>query len=90
MGENLTIEERESNLPWYLKRGWSTFFAFICAPVAQIILLFHLNNVGKQTRWTVFLVAIFGGLWLLNFVPAIHLQFSLRWYFSGLQHYFYL
>lgn len=70
MEKNLTIEEREAILPWYLKRGWSTFFVFVCAPIELIILLFNLNKMDKETKSDRFFwVVLFGGLWLLNFAP---------------------
>lgn len=70
MEKNLTFEEREQNLPWYLKQGWSIFLAFVCAPIALIILLFHIKKMDNDTKWNRFFwVAMFGGLWLLNFLP---------------------
>lgn len=71
MEEKLTIEEREANLPWYLKRGWSTFFAFVCAPIELIILLFHLNKMDKQTKSDRFFLG--GDVWwavVVKFCPS--------------------
>ncbi|WP_102692204.1 hypothetical protein [Rummeliibacillus pycnus] len=70
------MENTNKELPWYLKKSWSIFLAFICPPIAYLIILFNLEKMDHETKMDrLFFATIMTSMWLLKFLP--HNPFTL-------------
>lgn len=70
------MEYKNNKLPWYLRKGWSFFFAFICPPIAYLMIIFNLKRMDYETKMDrLFFATIMTSIWLLKFLP--HNPFTL-------------
>ncbi|WP_397539072.1 hypothetical protein [Rummeliibacillus pycnus] len=66
----------DKKLPWYLRQGWSIFFAIISPPIAYLIIIFNLKKMDQETKSDrLFFATIMTALWSLKFLP--HNTFTL-------------
>ncbi|PIC84924.1 hypothetical protein CSV72_16290 [Sporosarcina sp. P20a] len=72
------MEDKETELPWYLKKTPFLTIAFCFAPLAYILVLLNWNRVDKETKGDRFFVAsILFLIFSIGFMPSNFLSISL-------------
>ena len=64
------IDWENEELPWYLKNGWMSFYAFLLPPILYIMVLFNSKKLGlKKKSYYLFFANLMTSFWILRFLP---------------------
>lgn len=64
------IDWENEELPWYLKNGWMSFYAFLLPPFLYIMVLFNPKKLGLEKKsHYLFFANLMTSFWILRFLP---------------------
>jgi len=64
------MKKKNEELPWYLRKDWSVFLAFIAPPIAYLIIIFNLKKMDHETKMDRLTFAtLMTSMWSLKFLP---------------------
>jgi len=70
------MKKKDEEIPWYLRSGWSIFFALISPPISYLIIISNLKRMDHETKMDrLFFATVMTSLWSLKFLP--HNTFTL-------------